>query len=128
LDLSSELENKKILLIDDDEAIRSSMNFYFGAMGWHILSVGTAEEGLDALNEGPFDIIICDYRLPGMNGIELFRIASTAYPQSLRLLITAYATIELASEATGAGVHDIIQKPLSVESIEESIERLLGKA
>jgi CheY-like chemotaxis protein len=124
VDLFHKLEKMKVLLIDDDEAIRSSLRFYFGAMGRQIRVVQSAEEGLEALKGERYDIILCDYQLPGMNGLEFFKVTNETCPYSLRVLITAYASDEVAAEAARIGVHELIEKPLSIEIIEASIERL----
>ena len=80
----------KILLIDDDEWIRDSLRLFFEAEGCPLLALETAEEGLVALWENTYDIIIVDYKLPGLNGIEFLKRIRFAHSDAIKILITAY--------------------------------------
>ena len=73
MDLFSKLQKMKMLLIDDDEWIRDSLSFFFDAEGCKLRTFETAEEALKVLRRQHYDIIICDYRLPGMDGCGFFR-------------------------------------------------------
>jgi len=115
----------KILLIDDDEWIRDSLTLFFESERCHLLALETAEEGLDALKRQAYDIIIADYRLPGMDGLEFFKHLEKSNPGVLKILITAYRSEEVVSEADRMGIHDFINKPFSSKTIEESLSRLI---
>jgi DNA-binding NtrC family response regulator len=127
LDVFKRLRNKRILLVDDDEWIRDSMNMFFGEEGCKLVGLPNAEEAMQALIREPFDIIISDYKLPGMDGLEFFRLASRTRPEVIMILITAYGSEELFRGANKLGVHDLILKPLTVEAIEKSLGVLLEK-
>ena len=88
----------KILLIDDDEWIRDSMSIFFESEGCYLLALETAEEGIEELKKEVYDIIIVDYRLPGMDGLEFLRQIQELHPDTMRILITAYGSRELVSE------------------------------
>ena len=75
----------------------------------------TAEEGLEAIREEPFDIIISDLRLPGMNGLDFIKQAAVIQPRAARFLITAYHDDHIISEAVRIGVNGFIEKPFSVK-------------
>lgn len=117
----------KILLVDDDEWIRDSLSQFFEAEGCHLLALETAEEGVDALKSDSYDIIISDYRLPGMDGLEFFKLAGESHPDAIMILVTAYGNIDVACEATRIGIQDLIQKPFTTETIEKSLSRLIEK-
>ncbi len=125
MDVFGKLRNMKTLLIDDDELIRTSLGMVFEIKGCYLVAIETAEEGLRTLKEQGFDIIICDYRLPGIDGLEFFKFASGSHANTVNILITAYSDNEMASKALMAGVHDIIDKPFSPKAIMESLSRLL---
>ena len=124
-DLFRKLREMSILLIDDDEWIRDSLTLFFGSEGCHLLALETAEEGMAALKKTSYDIIIADYKLPGMDGLEFFRRLEKSHPDVMKILITAYRSEEVVSEADRMGIHDFINKPFSSRTIEESLSRLI---
>jgi len=125
MDLFSKLKDKKILLVDDDEWIRDSLTMYFGTEGCHILAVETAEEGLELLKQEDWDIILTDYKLPGIDGLTFSKKIQEICPDAIKILITAYKSKEIVSEARSAGIQDLIDKPVTIKTIEDSLSRLL---
>ena len=75
------LKDMQILLVDDDESIRSSTTYYFRKKTHAFLTVETAEEALKLIDSLKWDIIISDYQLPGMNGIAFLDIIGRKYPE-----------------------------------------------
>ena len=126
MDVFNKLRSMKILLIDDDEWIRDSLNIFFEAEGCRIVSVETAEEGLEAVRKQNFDIIITDYRLPGMDGIEFLKQIGTSQKNAKKILITAYKSNLVVEEAKKAGVQHLIAKPFTSETIEASLTYLIA--
>jgi len=126
MDLFSKLKKKKILLIDDDEWIRNSMILFFETEGCQLLALETAEEAIEALEQQHYDVIITDYRLPGMDGLQFLNRIQSLYPDALKMLITAYRSPEVVSAAIKAGVNDFIEKPFTSETIEDSLSRLIA--
>ena len=116
-----------LLLIDDDEWVRDSLRMFFESEGCDIVALETAEEGLDFATGCHFDIIIVDYRLPGMDGLEFIRHLPANQANALKVLITAYMSEDLLSRAKKSGFHDFIPKPFTTEIIEESLERLIDQ-
>ena len=114
----------KILLIDDDEWIRDSLSLFFEAEGCRLLALETAEEGLEAIHQEKYDIIISDYKLPGMDGLEFLKQIQSSHPNTIKILITAYMSESVATEAKKFGVKDLIAKPFTSETIEASLKRL----
>jgi len=116
-----ELKGTKTLLVDDDELIRDSLNIAFTNKGCFMRTTETAEDGLRALEEESFDIIISDFKLPGIDGLEFLRLVAASYPNTVRVLITAYGDTYVASEATAVGAYDFIEKPFSVKTLAETL-------
>jgi CheY-like chemotaxis protein len=127
MDIFSKLRHMKILLIDDDEWIRDSLSIFFEAEACPIVSVETAEEGLEMLRSQNYDIIITDYKLPGMDGIEFLRQIQESQKNALKIMITAYKTEMVVQEAKKAGVHHLIAKPFTSETIEASLTFLAAR-
>ena len=121
MDLFTKLKSMKILLIDDDEWIRDSLRLFFEAEGCQIIALETAEEALKALHCGNFDIIITDYKLPGMDGLTFFKQIQASHHSAIKILITAYKTREVMNQAKKIGVQGLIAKPFTSEIIESSL-------
>ena len=117
----------KILLIDDDEWIRESLRISFQAEGCQIVVLETAEEAIEELLCQNYDIIITDYKLPGMDGIEFFKQIKSSHPNTIKILITAYKSNVVVDEARKVGVQHLIAKPFTFETIEASLTRLTAK-
>jgi len=115
----------KILLIDDDEWVRDSMTLFFRGEGCRLLALETAEEGLKAIRKKTYDVIIADYWLPGMDGLDFFRTVQTIYGHSIKILITAYVEKKIVVEAKQIGVHAVISKPFTTEAIETTLSRFI---
>lgn len=122
------LRHLKTLLVDDDEFVRDSIRLMFESRNCCIRAVETAEEALDILMKQNYDVVITDYRLPGMDGLEFCRQLRTISPQTMTVLITAYGSSALTAEAGSLGVHELVEKPITSEAIEASLSRLLKNA
>ena len=125
MDLFSKLRAMKVLLIDDDQWIRDSLSLSFECERCHLQAFETAEEGLEALKGQAYDIIIADYRLPGIDGLEFLKRIQETHPHAMKVLITAYRDEVLISEAIRTGIQDFIEKPFTTKTIEESLSRLM---
>ena len=114
-----ELKQVKTLLVDDDELIRDALSMAFKNKGCFMRSAESAEEGLEAIKEEQFDIIISDFRLPGINGLDFLKMATVTHPHAVNILITAYRDEYLFSEALRIRVTEFIDKPFSVKALTE---------
>ena len=122
----SKLKNLKTLLVDDDEMIRNALAMAFKNKGCCLKVSENAEKGLQALEEERFDIIICDFILPGMDGLEFFKSVGNNQSHILKILISAFGDTELICESSRIGVHAFIQKPFSVKQLIDSLVPLVG--
>jgi DNA-binding response OmpR family regulator len=85
--------------------------------GHRVLLVDTAEEGLDKLKAEPFDLLVTDKNLPGLDGLEVLKQARVVRPRLRALLITGFPTPETKSAASDLGVHAYVTKPFGVHDI-----------
>ena len=125
MDIFNILKEKSILLIDDDEWIRDSLSIFFENEGCQLTALETAEEGMKELDRKTFDIIITDYRLPGMDGLEFFKKVKRSHMNPMKVLITAYRSNDVITKAKRIGVQDFIEKPFTIETIKDSLFRLI---
>ena len=115
----------KILLIDDDEWIRDSLSIFFEAEGCRVLALETAEEGIAAIKDQVFDLIIVDYKLPGMDGVEFIKRIRNTQAGAIKVLITAYRNGSVVSEAKELKIHGFIEKPFTSDTIMASLAHLI---
>jgi len=127
MDLFGRLKDKKILLVDDDEWIRDSLTLYFDSEGCNMVAVETAEEGMELLTQQHYDIILIDFKLPGIDGLTFSKKIQEIRPDAIKILITAYKNKEIVSEAVSAGIQDFIDKPFTIKTIEDSMSRLIHR-
>jgi DNA-binding NtrC family response regulator len=111
------LKNLKTLLIDDNEFIRNSMEIAFRQKGYPFRTAATAEEGLEKMAAEHFDIIISDYRLPGINGLTFLKHAGGAWPDTIKILISACGDHATVAAAYAVGVNDYLQKPFTLDTL-----------
>lgn len=108
------LKSLKTLLVDDNPVIRDTMKMIFAQKECPLKTFETAEEGLQALEEERFDILISDLQLPGIDGVEFFKQAMVSQPDTIKILISGYGNESTVSEAFDIGVHAFIRKPFTL--------------
>lgn len=115
---------KRLLLVDDDletlESIGEALRIF---AGWTIVTADSGAKALLRLQEIVPDALVTDYRMPGMNGIELTRAAHRSSPHLPVVIITAFNDADLRNEAIQEGVCDVIGKPLDVEDLVDAVVR-----
>ena len=116
-------EKAKLLVIDDDESIRKVLTVTLRDAGYQVLTAEDGESGLKIFDdEGP-DIILCDLRMPGMDGISVLKEIKARDPDREVIVITAYADMDLAIEALQLKASDFITKPISTTALEVALHR-----
>ena len=90
-----------------------------------MLALETAEEGIEAVKQQVYDIVISDYNLPGMNGLEFLKRVKDNQPNAVKILITAYGDDEIIKEAKKLGVQDFIRKAFTSDNVEVSLSHLI---
>lgn len=127
MELFQRLQGMKVLLVEDDQWIRDSLRRFFANENCALMAVETGEDALEIIRGNGCDIVITDYRLPGMDGLEFLKKAQRSNVRFKKILLTAYMTEQVISEAFRLGVNEFIEKPFSVEDLEEALVRVLEK-
>lgn len=117
----------KILLIDDDKWIRDSLNLFLKSEGYFLVACESGEEGLEKLRDETFNIIIVDYKLPGIDGLDFFKRIKGLHPDSMKILLTAYKENGIIYDATRIGVNEFIQKPFKIKTLQDSLSKFVEK-
>lgn len=103
---------RTLLLVDDEEAILSSLKRLFRRDGYHVLTATSGTQGLALLAQQPVDVILSDQRMPGMTGIEFLREARRLYPGTVRITLSGYTDLQSIIEAVNEGaVYKFLTKP-----------------
>ena len=108
------MRESRILIIEDDAYVQDAFELTLLSFGLKTVVVSTAEEALEAVQHDSFDIIISDYRLPGMDGLQFFTVAAPYISDSTKVLISAYGFENMRSDARTAGVDHFAVKPFSI--------------
>ena len=107
----------KILLVDDEISIQTSLSGALTDEGYIVSIAGTGEDALDLIKTGDFDAVLLDVWLPGIDGIEVLRRAKSQFPDMLVVIMSGHGTIETAVKATKLGAYDFVEKPLSLDKL-----------
>jgi len=119
------LNGSTILVIDDEENLVKSIRRQMRLYKVESLSAYSGEDGIKVLEEQSVDAVFCDIMMPGINGIETLKIIKERWPNTPVIIMTAFATIELAVEAMKRGAMDFVSKPFEHDEI---IPIMLSKA
>ncbi|MDH7515435.1 MAG: sigma-54 dependent transcriptional regulator [Bacteroidota bacterium] len=115
----------KLLVIDDEKAIRDSIELFFRRFGLEVRSAGDAQEAFTIIPSFRPDIVISDIRLPGMNGLDVLERLKREYPDLPVVMMTAYDNMENAIQSIQKGAFDYIEKPIDTERLSGIIETAL---
>jgi len=118
----------KVYVIDDDEAMRDSLNFLLDSAGLEVTLFETAQRFLDALPGLDFGCVVSDVRMPGIDGIELLRRMKAAQSKFPILIMTGHGDVPLAVEAMKLGAIDFMEKPFDDDRLTGMIEAAIRQA
>ena len=117
----------RILVVDDELGIREGCRRALTPYGFEVEVAENGPTGLRELREGRFDVLLLDVMMPGMSGLEVLRQARKLDPDLICIIITGYATVELAVQAIREGAHGFITKPFTSELLLQVINRELER-
>ncbi len=100
-----------ILIIDDEKAIRKTLTEILSFEGYKIDEAADGEKGLKKFKEKTYDVVLCDIKMPKMDGIEFLQKAGETNPDVPIIMISGHGNIETAVEAVKKGAYDYISKP-----------------
>ncbi|MBN1939961.1 MAG: sigma-54-dependent Fis family transcriptional regulator [Candidatus Aminicenantes bacterium] len=113
-------------VIDDEPVIRDILEQLLSGEGYDVELSASGEEALPKFETAPYDLVLLDLLMPGRNGLEILPEIKRAAPQTVVIIITAYASVESAIEAMKIGAYDYVQKPFKHEDLLLTIERALA--
>ena len=107
----------QVLIIDDDPLVTDMLLALLGKAGYQADAVHSSAEGLDALQARRYDLVLCDLKMPRMNGLEFLDARRERGLKSTVIMMSAYGTLDLAVEAMKRGAYDYISKPFTQDEI-----------
>ena len=116
-----------ILIIDDEKAIRKTLSEILSYEGYKIDEAGDGEEGLKKFRERTYDVVLCDIKMPKVDGIEFLDKSREANPDIPVIMISGHGTIETAVEAVKKGAYDYISKPPDLNRLLITIRNAMDK-
>ncbi|MFO7978201.1 MAG: sigma-54 dependent transcriptional regulator [Bacteroidales bacterium] len=112
---------KKVLIVDDDVSFSITLKTFLGRHGYETEEAFSSQKALEKIHTTRFDVILTDFRLPDMNGIELLKNIKEKSAGSLVILMTAYADIRMAVKAIKHGAYEYVAKPVNPDELLEHI-------
>jgi len=113
-----------ILVVDDESSQRLVLSGFLKEKGFNTFEAGSGIDALEIIQNNLVDIVISDYKMPEMTGIELLKQARQINPEITFVIVTAFGTIENAVEAMRLGAYDYLTKPINLEELEIIVRRI----
>lgn len=117
------MAKKKLMIVDDEKLICWTLQKTFTKYGYDVICFNSGEQALEGMRVDPAQAVILDFRLPGINGLEVLEKIRKVYPDTRVLMISAWGTAEVRRRAEDLGVVGFYDKPLSLPLIKEAVTR-----
>lgn len=118
---------EKILVVDDEQSLREVLSIMLKRAGYAVTSATDGEEAVELLQKEIFDLVITDLRMPKVDGLEVLKAVKSTSPETVVLIITAFASADSAVEAMKQGAYDYLTKPFQVDEVQLIIRNALEK-
>src|SRR5215469_15923641 len=118
---------QRILIIDDEAAIRESLETLLSLEGYLVEMAASGEEGLDRIEQSSYDLVLLDLALPGKNGLEILQLIRELHPSLPVIMITAFGKVDNIVDAIRLGAQNFVQKPWDNEKLLADIRSAIGR-
>ncbi len=122
------MTEEQVLVVDDETGMREFLKIMLEKMGYQAEAADSGETAIQRLEQGRFNLVICDLKMPRVSGMEVLRRSKEINPEAPVIMITAFGSAESAVEAMKLGAYDYISKPFKVDEIQLVIQKALEKA
>ncbi|MCK5541539.1 MAG: sigma-54-dependent Fis family transcriptional regulator [Desulfobacula sp.] len=121
------MKGYKILIVEDDQKMNQGLLHVISKEGYDAQAVDSGEKALEKIKNTQFDLVISDFKLPGINGMELLKATKRHDVNILFIIITAYGTVDTAVSAMKKGAEDYILKPFDMEELRVVVKKTMEK-
>lgn len=118
-------QQSSILVVDDELSVRDSLSKWFKEDGYRVGAAENANKALNLMNEGPWDIILLDIKMPGMDGLELQKRLKEIDKTAAIIMLTAFASVDSAVQALKEGAFDYVTKPVDPDHLSHLVQNAL---
>ena len=116
----------KILIVDDAGPVVVLCVNVLQALGYAVKGANRGETAVELMRREPFDLLVLDYKMPGMTGFEVFQQARVLHPDMAVVLVTGHGTPEIINEANRMGFSAILLKPFTSDELRGTVEKVLA--
>lgn len=117
---------RKILIVDDAGPVVILCVNVLQSLGYSVKGTNRGEKAIELVSKEPFDLMVVDYKMPGMDGFQVFQRARVIRPEMAFILVTGHGTPEIINEATQMGFNSVLSKPFTPDKLREAVERALA--
>jgi signal transduction histidine kinase len=121
------MDKPRILVIDDEQGIREGSKRALSALGYEVDTAENGEQGLELVQKSVYDMVLLDVMMPGISGIDLIEKIHEVEADTVCIIITGYATVEMAVRAIKQGAYDFLTKPFTVDDLRLVVEQGLER-
>jgi len=118
---------EKVLLVDDEEEFVETLAERMRSRGMEVATSNSGGEALDLVGTEPYDVVVLDLQMPGMDGIEVLERIKQRQPDIQVVLLTGHATVEKGVEAMKQGALEFLEKPIDLSTLSEIIHKAKAK-
>jgi two-component system response regulator PilR (NtrC family) len=118
---------EKILIVDDEPSMRDLLSILLTRAGYQVTTVADGEEAIGHIGKEIFDLVITDLKMPKMEGLDVLKAVKKSNPETVVLVVTAFASTETAVEAMKCGAYDYITKPFQIDEVQLIIRNALER-
>jgi signal transduction histidine kinase/CheY-like chemotaxis protein len=119
---------ERILVVDDEPTVRRACVRALTRRGYEVYTVASASDALALMRGEPFDLLLTDIKMPGMDGLQLLRLAREIHPTLLAVILTGYGTVENCTTSIQLGVSGFVAKPFTLQDLAETIANAFDRA
>ena len=121
------MDKHRIMIIDDEKIVGDMAKMALEKEGYLVETFVNAEPAMERLRAARFEIVVTDFKMKGIDGMEVLRRVKSLYPETKVIMITAFANMDTAIEALREDVYDFFPKPVKIKELKASIQRALKK-
>ncbi len=115
----------RILVVDDEDALRTVLSSELEGEGYHVRSAADGQEAINVLGSQEFDLILLDIKMPNVDGFEVLKFVKERIPKTKVVMLTGFADLKNAIESKKLGAEDFVSKPYDLVDLLTTVERVL---